>query len=387
VPFVLLVLALFWALFAAVALWGERLWLPAMVGAELGTWLAAAGLLVLGLGSLLGWVSGMLGIGAVLGFVAAAAGFVVAGASAAAAPGAAATAVAQFIGEPVRPPAWARIGFAVPIAVRPRRLVIDAGKRYGPHPRHRLDHLRIPGPGPRPAIVYVHGGGWWRGRRDTQARHLLYRLAASGWHVFAPSYRLSPEVTPPEHLIDIKRTIAWIRLNAEAFDIDPGFIAVAGGSTGGNLAALAALTDGRTDLQPGFEDVDTSVQACIPFYGVHDLLDGHGRPLWPYLVDVVMQSDPATDPAAWDESSPTQMVHADRPPFFVVHGDGDGLVPVDQSRSLVEALRDEGGAAVGYLEVPGANHGFDFFAGVRGRSAAAAVDRVLAHLHDGHRVR
>ena len=129
------------------------------------------------------------------------------------------------------------------------------------------------------------------------------------------------------------------------------------------------------------------MQACIPIYGVHDLLDGDGRALWPYLVDVVMQSDPAADPDAWDESSPIQMVHDDRPPFFVVHGDGDGLVPVEQSRTLVEALREAGGPAVGYLEVPGANHGFDFFAGVRGRSAAAAVDRVLAHLHDGHRVR
>ncbi len=81
------------------------------------------------------------------------------------------------------------------------------------------------------------------------------------------------------------------------------------------------------------------------------------------------------------------MAHGDRPPFFVVHGDRDGLVPVDQSRALVEALGESGGAAVGYFEVPGANHGFDFFAGVRGRATAAAVDRVLAYLHDGHRVR
>ena len=182
-------------------------------------------------------------------------------------------------------------------------------------------------------------------------------------------------------MIDIKRAIGWIRSRAEVLGVDPQFIAVVGGSTGGNIAALVALTQGDIELQPGFESSDTSVQACIPLYGVHDMLRASGEPLWPYLATSVMKSTPLTDPEGWRRASPARSVAANRPPFFVVHGANDTLVRPELSRALVAALGAVDGAAHGYVEVPWANHGFDFFAGPRGRIMAAAMTRVLDHLH------
>jgi acetyl esterase/lipase len=215
---------------------------------------------------------------------------------------------------------------------------------------------------------------------------MLYRLALAGWHVFTPSYRLSPDATFPDHLMDIKRSIAWVRSNAEHLGVDTDAIAIAGGSSGGNLAALAALTENDPTLQPGFEEIDTSLSACIPLYGVHDMLDADGAPLWPYLATTVLKSDPRLDPDGWAAASPIRMVTDDRPAFFVVHGANDTLVDVDHSRRFVDALRSAGGPAVGYLELPDANHGYDFFAGVRGRATAAAVVEALEYVHDRGRV-
>jgi acetyl esterase/lipase len=276
-------------------------------------------------------------------------------------------------------------GVLNPIPLRPRRLSIET-VRYGEHERHLMDHFVGPGEGPRPALVYVHGGGWWRGRRQTQALPVRYLAARRGWHVFAPSYRLSPEVAVPGHLIDVKRSIAWIREHARELDVAPDFIAVAGGSTGGNIAALAALTAGDTSLQPGFEDADTSVQACLPFYGVHDMLRSDGSPLWPYLAKSVMQSDPHADPDAWRRASPIHVAGPDRPPFWIVHGGADTLVWPRLSRRLVAALEAEGGPGIEYLEVPWATHGFDFFSGPRGRLVAAATLAVLDDLYARHRM-
>ncbi len=214
---------------------------------------------------------------------------------------------------------------------------------------------------------------------------MIHRLAAAGWQVFTPSYRLSPEATYPDHLIDVKRAVAWVRTNAQSLGVDPGFIAIAGGSTGGNLAALAALTADDTTLQPGFEDSDASVQACIPLYGVHDLLKEDGAALWPYLETSVMKSAAREDARRWRAASPIHRASVRRPPFCVIHGGADTLVRPELSRRLVAALRDAGGPPVGYLEVPWGNHGFDFFAGPRGRVTTAAIVAVLEHLHADYR--
>lgn len=362
------------------------LWVTAMAGGELAGWLfVIAGGLLVGL-RVAGWAGGPVGVAGQVLLAVAAFEFGLALVRGFRSAPHARRALREFTGDD-GVIAWSRVGsLLAPVARAPRGVTIEQAISYGPHPRHLLDRIGPPLTGDAcPALVYVHGGGWWRGRRTTQARPMIYRLADAGWQVFTPSYRLSPEATMPDHVADVRRAIAWVRANADAYGVDPGFIAVAGGSTGGNLAALAALAGDDPETQPGFDGADASVQACIPIYGVHDLLDDEGRPLWPYLVETVMKSDPAAHPEAWRRASPARAATAHRPPFFVIHGAYDTVVGPDLSRRLVAALRAAGGPPVGHLEVPWGNHGFDFFAGPRGRVAAAAAVRALAHVHTGYR--
>ena len=97
-----------------------------------------------------------------------------------------------------------------------------------------------------------------------------------GWVGFNIDYRLSPAATFPDHLVDVKRAIAWVREHAAEYGADPDFVCLTGGSAGGHLCALAALTADDPAYQPGFEDADTSVAAAVPFYGVYDLTDSEG---------------------------------------------------------------------------------------------------------------
>ena len=115
-----------------------------------------------------------------------------------------------------------------------------------------------PQPGQRrPALVQIHGGGWVLGFKDRQGQLLMDHLAARGWVCFNVDYRLSPMATFPDHLIDVNRAIAWIREHADDYGIDRDFIAATGGSAGGHLTTLTALTSDEDRYQPGFEDADT----------------------------------------------------------------------------------------------------------------------------------
>ncbi len=97
----------------------------------------------------------------------------------------------------------------------------------------------------QPAVIQVHGGGWLAGSRFEQGIPLLNHMASIGWVGFNIDYRLSPQATFPDHVVDVKRAIAWVRENAEELGIDPEMICLTGGSAGGHLTALAALTAGR----------------------------------------------------------------------------------------------------------------------------------------------
>src|SRR5690349_8675258 len=101
-------------------------------------------------------------------------------------------------------------------------------------------------------------------------------LASLGWVCVAINYRLSPRATFPDHIIDVKRAIAWVKANIAEYGGDPDFVVITGGSAGGHLSALAALTPNDPEYQPGFEDADTTVQACVPFYGVYDFTNRKG---------------------------------------------------------------------------------------------------------------
>ena len=243
--------------------------------------------------------------------------------------------------------------------------------------RNRLDvYHRKDKPTGCPTLLQVHGGGWVIGDKKEQGRPLMLHLAARGWVCFAPNYRLSPKATWPDHLVDVKRALAWVREHGAEYGADPGFVVVTGGSAGGHLAAMCALTQDDPEFQPGFEDADTSVQGCVPYYGVYDLA-GETRTKAArlrtsrLLSKLVMKT---RDQAVYESASPIARVQ-DAPPFLVVHGRNDTLVPVEEARLLVERLRAVSSEPVLYLELPGTQHAFDVFPSIRSDHVVRAVAR------------
>ncbi len=233
----------------------------------------------------------------------------------------------------------------------------------------------------RPALLQVHGGAWIIGDKREQGLPLLRAMARDGWVGFNANYRLSPAATWPDHLVDLKRALVFIREHADEYGVDPDFVAVTGGSAGGHLAAMLALTQGDPRYQPGFEDADTSVQACVPFYGVYDFTNrAETMPSqfrdW-LLQPLIMKAFFEDEPERFRDASPVDNVRSDAPPFLVVHGDRDTLAPVADARAFVAALREASDEPVVYLELHGAQHAFDVFSSVRTRRVVRAVERFL----------
>jgi acetyl esterase/lipase len=264
-----------------------------------------------------------------------------------------------------------------------RRYRATRNLSYGEHKPNRLDIWRradLPADAGAPVLLHVHGGAWVTGDKEVQGEILLSELARRGWVCASMTYRLSPRATWPEHIVDVKRAIAWTRASIAAHGGDPSFIAVTGGSAGGHLSSLAALTPNDPEYQPGFEELDTTVQACVPLYGVYDVADlaGSGRreilELWERSV---MKMELTDDPAAFERASPLVRVHPDAPPMFVIHGVNDTLVPVEQARLFVERLRAASHQPVAYAELPLTQHAFEVLRSVRGIHTARAIARFL----------
>ncbi|HET6153542.1 MAG TPA: alpha/beta hydrolase [Marmoricola sp.] len=255
--------------------------------------------------------------------------------------------------------------------------------------RARLDIYRPEGVdlANAPVLIQIHGGGWTMGDKSQQGLILMNRMAARGWICVAINYRLAPRNPFPAQIIDVKRAIAWTRENIASYGGDPAYLVLTGGSAGGHLAALAATTPGVTDYQPGFEDADTSVSACVPFYGVYDLggITGDKAAVAMrdrFLGPRIFKLNAKNDLAPFELASPLTHVTPDAPDFFVVHGVDDGLVSIKQARAFVAKLREVSKGMVSYLELPNTQHAFEVFSSVRSQSVLRAVERWL----EWHRV-
>lgn len=289
---------------------------------------------------------------------------------------------------------FSRRQWLVPIPVFDRRVERTRNLVFAEHGARslRIDvYRRRDRPRGCPALLYIHGGAWIVGRKDDQGLPLMHRLAAHGWVCFSANYRLSPAATFPDHIVDVKAALHWIRAHGAEYGADPDFVAIAGGSAGGHLAALAALTPDERRWQPGFEDEELRVAACVPLYGVYDFTDrrGHWRRsrLLPMLERAVMKKRLREDFAAFDGASPMSRVCADAPPFFVLHGTHDILVPIDDARHFVQLLRARSLAPVAYAELPGAQHAFEVFPSERSLHALRGVEAFLAWVYSRHRAR
>jgi acetyl esterase/lipase len=210
-----------------------------------------------------------------------------------------------------------------------------------------------------PVLIHLHGGGYTDGRKNSQALPLLYRLAGQGWVCVSANYRLRPQATFHDHLVDAKKVIAWVREHGRAYGADPERIFLAGSSAGAHMAALAALTPDDPAFQPGFEQVDTSVAAVIGLGGYYG----------PYY-------------SLGPETSPLAHVRLDAPPFFLAHGDHDTVVSVEGARLFSERLRSVSAQPVIYAELPGGQHAFDLFNSLRFDAVINAIeafaDRILS---------
>ncbi len=265
---------------------------------------------------------------------------------------------------------------------------------------HKLDIIRRRSdqPAAGPVMVYIHGGAWIIGDKREQGFPMLLELARRGWVCVTINYRLSPKGTWPDHIVDCKKAVAWVREHIAEYGGDPRFIAVSGGSAGGHLSALLALTPGDKSFQPGFEDKDTSVDACVPVYGVYDMtctsepgakrhVVVYNKGLLHLLERRVFKSRLDEDRDRFEAASPLYRVNSGAPPFFVLHGMNDTLVPVAEARRFVRALRDASESVVAYAELPRTQHAFDVLPSVRPANTVAGIVRFLEGVRRGLVVR
>ncbi|MCX5384392.1 alpha/beta hydrolase [Streptomyces sp. NBC_00083] len=243
--------------------------------------------------------------------------------------------------------------------------------------RPRLLDVHVPqAAGPLPTVIWIHGGGWLDGDRryppPTVPAELLHgAILGAGFALVSIDYRHSMEAPFPAQLHDVKAAIRYVRHFADAFGIDPERIGVWGESAGGHLAALAGVVGPDSPGGPALEGTDgvatgsTSVSAVVDWYGVHELvaLLSHPMPIppgssFPNPFATLLGGTPEEWPELARIASPTTYAHGpDIPPFLLVHGTVDGLVPYSQSEVFAQALEEAGGEVT--LEpVEGADHIF-----------------------------
>lgn len=228
-----------------------------------------------------------------------------------------------------------------------------------------LDIVRPDGP-PRsmPVAVYVHGGGWTGGDPQRQARDLYHALALAGWATVAIRYPFTPQVTVEDQIATVRDAVRWARTRLADHGVIARDVALIGGSAGAHLAAMAALTA---------EDPEEQVAACVGMYGVYDMANrNRKRAHWNTIRNAVMLSTYAEQPERFRAVSPIDRVHDASPPFLIVHGTHDTLVPPGEGEQFVDVLR-RAGRPVSYLPVGGAQHAFDALSSVTSRTTAAAV--------------
>jgi len=225
--------------------------------------------------------------------------------------------------------------------------------------------LHLPASGPAPLCLWLHGGAWLRGGRAVRAEERLLPVVRAGVAIAAVEYRFSDEATFPAQLDDVRSAVRWLRRNAADLGVSADRIGAWGGSAGGFLAALLALRPDERDGELG----DSSVQAAVCWFPVTDLTlrdtDLPEGPLPPFVTGPPPAVSPeaallgvrsvAEAEEAARAASPVTHVHAGAPPFLLVHGDHDGLVPSGHSRTLHRLLRAHG-VDTTLLLVADANH-------------------------------
>jgi acetyl esterase/lipase len=207
-----------------------------------------------------------------------------------------------------------------------------------------------------PAVVVIHGGGFNDGDKARKREiNFCSNLTSQGYVCMSINYKLrrtQGQVTWPQALYDAKTAVRWLRQNAARLQVDPDRIGAMGGSAGGNLAMMLALTRPGDGLDPKgpYGDVSAAVSCAADFYGAVNLMEYHDMKMF--------AKTRAEAPALYAQASPIHYVRSNVPPLLIVHGTADDTVPLSQSEGLVNALR-QAGAKPEFIIVDGAPHTFD----------------------------
>lgn len=210
-----------------------------------------------------------------------------------------------------------------------------------------------------PLVIWIHGGAWEKGSKDECPCQDFVQL---GYAVASIGYRLSQQAVYPAQIEDCKAAVRWLRGHAPEYGFDPWRIGAWGGSAGGHLAALLGTTGHIRDFDVGSNlDQSSKVQCVVDWFGPVDFLNW-GEPENPKrdspesaiyrLIGVPVSTLMESARLA----SPVFFVSSDSSPFLIMHGDQDGIVPVQQSQILHDALR-RAGVETSLKIIPGATHG------------------------------
>lgn len=270
-----------------------------------------------------------------------------------------------------------------------RKCLFHASIRYGDHPAQLLDVWRRPDlPPDAPVLLFVPGGAWVQGTRVLQGHTLLSHLVEQGWVCLTMDYRVSPVHRWPRHVEDVNAAIAWARANVDQYGGDREFVAIAGCSAGGHLAALAALTPGDPAFRGELgDDADTTVNAVVGIYGRYDWEDRSTptrRNFQGFLERVVVRRSQARHPEIFAAASPMARIHEDAPPFFLIHGAQDTIIPVNEARQFHASLAAVSRNSVEYSEIPRAGHAFDLVDASHARRSAVEIATFLTTVRDRH---
>lgn len=209
-----------------------------------------------------------------------------------------------------------------------------------------------------PAVIWVHGGGW--SDENLTRKYLpsleIAALVKRGYVAASIDYRLSQEARFPAQIEDCKSAVRFLRMNAEAFHVDPERIAAWGESAGGHLVELMAFTCDGEFTDANYPGISSRIQAVIPWYAPVDLRqeEGEEKEIFERLF---AYEDEMERRQIREKASPIVYAARKNPPTLLMHGDRDRLVAFDSSRSLYEAMKAAGND-VELITVPGQGHGF-----------------------------
>jgi acetyl esterase/lipase len=223
----------------------------------------------------------------------------------------------------------------------------------------------------RPALVWIHGGGWTGGTKsEARAKNVCTTAATAGYVAVSIDYQLGAGAWPT-NLFDCKNAVRFLRANAARYGVDPDRIAVAGGSAGGHLALMVALTAGKPGLEPTgdatpYAGISSAVRCVANFYGITNILtrretDKQGNPseVRRTLAGAISvhRATSETDPVL-TLSSPVTHVTRNSPPMLTLHGRADATVDYLQAEELHRVARERG-ASHELLLLDGVGHTFD----------------------------